>query len=56
MFDSRLVRSSPDLARLVQDGLAIRIVNGFLVVDDIPPFVDGNAQVQRGVPSVPPWS
>lgn len=47
MFDSRLVRNSPDLARLVQDGLAVRIVNGFLVVDDIP-FVDSAAQVQRG--------
>lgn len=47
MFDSRLVRSSPDLARLVQDGFAVRIVNGFLVVDDIP-FVDAAAQIQRG--------
>jgi hypothetical protein len=47
MFGSRLVRSSPDLARLVQDGFAVRIVNGFLVVDDIP-FVDAAAQVQRG--------
>jgi len=47
MFDSRLVRNSPDLARLVQDGFAVRIVHGFLVVDDIP-FVDDNAQVQWG--------
>lgn len=47
MFGSRLVRNSPDLARLVQDGFAVRIVNGFLVVDDIP-FVDDAAQVQRG--------
>lgn len=47
MFDSRLVPNSPDLARLVQDGFAVRIVNGFLVVDDIP-FVDDNAQVQWG--------
>lgn len=47
MFDSRLVRNSPDLARLVQDGFAVRIVNAFLVVDDIP-FVDDNAQVQLG--------
>lgn len=47
MFDSRLVRSSPDLARLVQDGFAVRIVHGFLVIGDIP-FVDNNAQVQWG--------
>lgn len=47
MSGSRLVRSSPDLARLVQDGFAVRIVNGFLVVDDIP-FVDDGAQVQWG--------
>jgi hypothetical protein len=44
---SRLVRRSPDLARLVEDGFSIRIVNGYLVVDDVP-FVDDAAQVQRG--------
>ena len=47
MSGSRLVRSSPDLANLVQDGFAVRIVSGYLVVDDIP-FVDDAAQVQRG--------
>lgn len=47
MSDSRLVRSSPDLAHLVQDGFAVRIVSGYLVVDDIP-FVDDAARVQRG--------
>lgn len=47
MSGSRLVRSSPDLARLVQDGYSVRIVNGYLVVDDIP-FVNDAAQVQRG--------
>jgi hypothetical protein len=47
MCGSRLVRSSPDLAHLVQDGFAVRIVSGYLVVDDIP-FVDDAAQVQRG--------
>jgi len=47
MSGSRLVRSSPDLVRLVQDGYAVRIVNGFLVVDDIP-FINDNAQVQWG--------
>ncbi|MEU7005078.1 ThiF family adenylyltransferase [Nonomuraea sp. NPDC046570] len=35
------------MARLVQDGYAVRVVNGFLVIDDIP-FVDTDAQVQRG--------
>lgn len=47
MSGSRLVRNSADLARLVQDGYAVRVVNGFLVVDDIP-FVDDAAQVRRG--------
>lgn len=47
MSGSRLVRNSPDLVRLVQDGYAVRIVSGFLVVDDIP-FVDATAQVHRG--------
>jgi len=47
MSASRLVRNNPDLARLVQEGFAVRIVNGYLVVDDIP-FVDDAAQVQWG--------
>lgn len=47
MFGSRLVRNSPDLARLVQDGFAVRIVNGYLIVDDIP-YVDDAAQVRWG--------
>ena len=47
MSGSRLVRSSQDLSRLIQDGYAVRIVNGFLVVNDIP-FVDDAAQVQWG--------
>jgi len=47
MSGSRLVRNSPDLAQLVQDGFSVRVINGFLVVDDIP-FVDEAAQVQRG--------
>lgn len=47
MSGSRLVRSSPDLARLVQDGFAVRIVNGFLVIDDIP-YVDDAGQIQWG--------
>jgi hypothetical protein len=47
MSDSRLVRNSPDLIRLIDEGYSIRVVNGFLVVDDIP-FVDGAAEVKRG--------
>ncbi|RSN03132.1 hypothetical protein DMB42_35485 [Nonomuraea sp. WAC 01424] len=47
MSGSRLVRNSADLARLAQDGYAVRIVGGFLVIDDIP-FVDDEAQVQYG--------
>ena len=47
MSGSRLVRNSPDLVRLVQEGFALRIVEGFLVVDDIP-YVDDSAHVQWG--------
>ncbi len=47
MSASRLVRNSPDLARLVEDGHSLRIVNSFLVVDDIP-FVDDEGRVQLG--------
>ena len=32
MSDSRLVRNSPDLQRLVSDGYTVRLVNGYLVV------------------------
>lgn len=47
MSGSRLVRNSPDLALLVQEGYAVRIVGGYLVVDDVP-FVNDAAQVQWG--------
>lgn len=47
MSASRLVRNSPDLSRLVEDGFSLRIVNSFLVVDDVP-FVDDLGRVQLG--------
>jgi len=47
MSGSRLVRNSPDLTRLVDEGYSIRVVNGYLVVDDIP-FVNEAAEVGRG--------
>jgi hypothetical protein len=47
MSGSRLVRRSLHLALLVQEGYAIRVVDGYLVIDDIP-FVDETAQVQWG--------
>nr|WP_271209447.1 ThiF family adenylyltransferase [Rhodococcus wratislaviensis]GLK33993.1 hypothetical protein GCM10017611_08360 [Rhodococcus wratislaviensis] len=47
MSDSRLVRNSPDLARLVAEGYTARILNGFLVIDDIP-YVDAAKTVQWG--------
>ena len=47
MSGSRLVRNSPDLARLVDEGYSIRVLNGYLVVDDIP-FVNAAATVRRG--------
>jgi hypothetical protein len=47
MSDSRLVRNSPDLQRLVSDGYTVRLVNGYLVVDDIP-YVDSTATIRWG--------
>ncbi len=43
----QLVRSSPDLARLVNDGYAVRIQSGHLVVEDVP-FVSAGREVRRG--------
>ncbi len=47
MSDSRLVRNSPDLQRLVDEGYTLRIVDGYLVVDDIP-YVDSAREVRWG--------
>jgi hypothetical protein len=47
MSGSRLVRSSSDLQRLVDDGYTVRIINGYLVIDDIP-YVDATQAVQWG--------
>ena len=47
MSGSRLVRNSGDLQRLVNDGYTLRILNGYLVIDDIP-YVDATQTVQWG--------
>lgn len=47
MSTRRLVRDSDDLTRLVNEGCAIRIESGHLLVDDVP-FVTSQRQVQRG--------
>lgn len=47
MSGSRLVRESRDLSALVADGYAVRIVSGYLVIDDIP-FINDAGQVHRG--------
>ncbi len=47
MSASRLVRNSPDLQRLVDEGYTVRIVDGYLVVDDIP-YVDPAREVRWG--------
>lgn len=47
MSGSRLVRNSADLQRLVNDGYTVRIVNGYLVIDDIP-YVDTTQTIQWG--------
>jgi hypothetical protein len=43
----RLVRNSSDLARLVNEGYAVRILAGHLVIDDIP-FATADKTVVRG--------
>ena len=43
----RLVRNSSDLIRLVNEGYAVRIRSGHVLVDDVP-FVTAERQVQRG--------
>jgi hypothetical protein len=47
MSGSRLVRNSADLQRLVSEGYTVRIINGYLVIDDIP-YVDATQTVQWG--------
>lgn len=47
MCASRLVRNSPDLQRLVDEGFTVRIVDGYVVVDDIP-YVDATREVRWG--------
>lgn len=47
MSDSRLVRNSPDLQRLVNEGYTVRILNGYLIIDDVP-YVDATKTVQGG--------
>lgn len=47
MSDSRTVRDQPDLARLVEEGYAVRIVAGHLVIDDVP-YLGADRTVQRG--------
>ena len=43
----RFVRNSPDLTRLVNEGYALRIQSGYLLVDDVP-FVSAEGEVRRG--------
>lgn len=47
MSGSRLVRNSVDLQRLISEGYTVRLVNGYLVIDDIP-YVDAARTVQWG--------
>lgn len=47
MSGSRLVRNSTDLQRLISEGYTVRIINGYLVIDDIP-YVDATQTVQWG--------
>jgi ThiF family len=47
MSGSRLVRNSADLQRLVSEGYTVRIVNGYLVIDDIP-YVDATQTIEWG--------
>lgn len=44
----RLISLNPDLARLADEGYAVSIEEGHLVLRDVP-FVDGARRVRRGV-------
>jgi hypothetical protein len=44
----RLVRNSPDLARLINEGYSVRIQSGHLLIDDVP-FVVSDKTVRRGI-------
>lgn len=48
----RLVRNSADLTRLVNEGYAVRIRAGHLVIDDVP-FVTAAGNIVRGTLSCP---
>jgi hypothetical protein len=47
MSHPRLVRNSPDLTRLVNEGYALRIHSGHLVIEDVP-FVTAAGTIARG--------
>jgi len=42
-----LISRSPDLQRLVDDGYAVAVIGGYLVVSDVP-YVDRNRRVRKG--------
>lgn len=46
-MSQQLINRSPDLTQLVNAGYAIRIVDGHLVVDEIP-YLDKNLNIRRG--------
>ena len=52
MSRPQLVRNSPDLTRLVNEGYAIRIASGYLLVDDVP-FVTSDKAVATGTLACP---
>lgn len=47
-----LVRNSPDLSRLVNEGYAVRIQSGYLLIDDVP-FVTSEKRAHRGTMACP---
>lgn len=46
-MSQQLISRSPDLARLRNAGFAVRVLDGLLVVDDIP-YVTSEREVKRG--------
>src|SRR5271156_4620024 len=47
-MSQRLIDRSPDLRKLRDDGYDIEVVDGYLLVKDVP-YVDAQKQIKRGV-------
>jgi hypothetical protein len=44
----QLIDRSPDLKRLRDEGYEVQIINGYVILRDVP-YLNSNKQVRRGV-------